>query len=178
MSAPALKFFVISDGTATGPFSESKIQRMVRDGQLLEDCLVRREDDTRGVQLSTVIARLATAEEKEGLRELGIPITRGLTSEQVGTIIQTAIATDKEKAQLWADWTALLRKATEIRQKAEARGKNSSVSDFYLKLFLAGEQREDPTGFCDLDAGLLLKQYIVWREPAVGSRVDLTRQPT
>ncbi len=149
---------------------------MVRDGQLPEDCLVRREDDTSWVQFSTVIARLATAEEKEGLRELGIPITRGLTSEQVGTIIQTAIATDKEKAQLWADWTALLRKATEIRQKAEAIGKGSAVSDFYLKLFLAGVQREGPKEFCDLDAGLLLKQYIVWQEPAWRSEVATEAQ--
>lgn len=149
---------------------------MVRDGQLPEDCLVRREDDTRWVQFSTVISRLATAEEKEGLRELGIPITRGLTSEQVGTIIQTAIATDKEKAQLWADWTALLRKATEIRQKAEAIGKGSAVSDFYLKLFLAGVQREGPKEFCDLDAGLLVKQYIVWQEPAWRSEVATEAQ--
>jgi hypothetical protein len=149
---------------------------MVRDGQLSENCLVRREDDTRWVQFSSVIARLATAEEKEDLRELGIPITRGLTSEQVKTIIQTAIATDKEKAQLWMLWTALLRKATEIRLAAEASGKSSVVSDFYLKLFLAGEQRENPKGFCDLDASLLLTRYIIWREPAWRNEIATDRQ--
>jgi hypothetical protein len=139
---------------------------MVRDGQLSESCLVRREDDTQWVQFSTVIACLASAEQKEGLRELGIPITRGLTSEQALTTIRTAITIDKEKAEVWTRWKALLRKAAEIRQEAEAIGRSSVVSDFTLKLFLGGVQREDPKEFCELEASLLLRQYIVWQEPA------------
>jgi hypothetical protein len=138
---------------------------MIRDGELAETCRVRREDSNEWNPVNMVIARLASSEQKDGLRDLGIFIVRGLTFEQAECAIQTAITTDEDKANVWSRRTALLQKKTDILHVAEANGKQSAVSEVFLKLFLSDLQQADPVSFCYLDPAQLLARYIRFDQP-------------
>ena len=159
MVTNALKFYVRVNEKPLGPFTESKVQRMIRDGELEEECYVR-SDGTEQWQLArSIIARLATQQQKEGMRVLGMSIVRGLTFDQAEYAIQTSINADPEKATRWPRWKILSAKKAQILAILSAAGRKDSVSQYSLEEFLSELQGVEPNKFQALPPEELLREF-------------------
>ncbi|HEV3098173.1 MAG TPA: GYF domain-containing protein [Candidatus Udaeobacter sp.] len=157
-----------------GLFTESKVQRMIRDGELTADCSIRREGSEEWQPASSAIVRIATQEQKDGMRRLGMSIVRGLTLDQADAAIQAAINNDAGKAQIWSRWKTLSAKKSEILRIASLTG--SQQSPFLVEWFLSELQETDPDKFEKFDPQELLKLFL--RSHATGSwRDDPATEP-
>jgi len=170
------KFYVRANQRELGPFTESKVQRMIRDGELTMDCYLRRGETEDWQLASSAIVRIATQEQKDGMRRLGMSIVRGLTFDQADAAIQAAINTDPEKAKIWSRWKTLSAKKSEILRIASLTRSQQSISPFSVEWFLSDLQETDPEKFEKFDPHELLKLFL--RSHSTGSwRDDPATEP-
>ncbi len=120
---------------------------MIRDGELASDCFVWKEGMADWQPANSVLPRLATKDQKDGLRALGLSVRRGLTVEDAESELAAVTSADPEKAALWNDWSARRQKKNQVIAFCASRNPPLPISTFFLEEVLEHSQIANPDSF-------------------------------
>ena len=93
--------FICENEVQQGPFPPTRMQRMLRDGEITEAAFVWREGLTEWQPINSVLPRLASIRQKEYLKFLGEPIPRGVTFEEAQQRLDALVAHNPARNWHW-----------------------------------------------------------------------------
>lgn len=147
MHSKAHYCFICENGEQQGPFPPDKVQRMWRDAQITDAALVWREGLTEWQPIASVLTRLASIRQKEYLKFLNRPTTKGMTFDEAQSQLD-ALVHDNPARKLALDrWDVLAQKRDEVLSYFERSQTKCPVSDFDVMPMLQRIEADNPHRF-------------------------------
>ena len=165
MHSKAHYCFVVENGEQQGPFPPDKVQRMWRDGQITDAAMVWREGLTDWQPIGSVLARLASIRQKEYLKFLGQPTTKGMTFEEAQSQIDALVRDNPAKKLALQRWDVLAQKRDEVLSYFERSQTKCPVSDYDVIPMLEAIQANNPGRFASIPS-YEIASFLKSRRPA------------
>ena len=147
MHSKAHYCFICENGERQGPFPPDKVQRMWRDAQITDAALVWREGLAEWQPIASILTRLASIRQKEYLKFLNRPTTKGMTFEEAQSQLD-ALVLDNPARKLALDrWDVLAQKRDEVLSHFERSKTKCPVSDFDVMPMLQRIEADNPHRF-------------------------------
>lgn len=141
------RVFYFTGDKQHGPVAESTLQRGIRDGHIPADCYVWMERMTDWQPVDNVVERLASRDQKDGIRALGSSVPRGLTAKQAEDLISQITSAEPEKLTLWNDWAIRCQKKNDVVAYCASQNPPLRISTFFLEDILEQQQLANASGF-------------------------------
>jgi hypothetical protein len=182
MHSKAHYCFICENGEQQGPFPPDKVQRMWRDGQITDAALVWREGLTEWQPIGSVLTRFASIRQKEYLKFLGHPTTKGMTFEEAQSQIDALVRDNPAKKLALQRWDVLAQKRDEVLSYFERSQTKCPVSDFNVIPTLEEIEASNPKRFASMPSHEIARvfkshrQIREWEdEPATDAQKNVLR---
>ena len=156
--------FVYENEVQQGPFPPTRVQRMLRDGEITEAAFVWREGLTEWQPISSILPRLASIRQKEYLKFLGEPIPRGMTSGEAQARLDALVADNPAKKLALDRWDTLAKKRDEITSYFQRAEMKCPISDFEVMPMLESIEEKYPGQFESIPSYELARVFKAHRD--------------